>query len=147
MSRLAVAFALFVVSGCSPDPAPVDIACQNSQTCSESVCPELCAGWDEVTIANCYRRYAYAEPGQCFCLCEDEDRNDACFAYGAQGASYGPEFVRTEHECNQYDWSETCEPICEAECVWGFPLLETRCRHSGSTFTCECVCGACQFAG
>jgi hypothetical protein len=114
--------------------------------CSQSVCPDLCEDRGEVTIANCaWGSSGVADLGKCYCICEDNEGRETCFAHGQEGASYFPEWILTDSECDEDAWSEMCESACDAQCIWGFPLVEARCRHTGVTFTCECLCGVCQF--
>jgi hypothetical protein len=120
-------------------------------TCSETVCPELCESWGEVTIANCFRSLPDVEDtGQCYCRCEDEDGRATCFAHGAEGADFHTRWIRTESECDglRGSWETTCESACESVCIRGFPTLETRCEYfDGTAFRCECLCGSCEFTG
>lgn len=121
----------------------MDVECYaDEDTCSESLCPELCEADDEVVIANCYKppwsdQYA---PGKCYCLCEDEGGRETCFAFGARGADFTYEWFDTATECGD---SDTCDSACEDECVFGFGSTETRCEEG----VCECLCGVCQFTG
>lgn len=121
----------------------MDVECYaDEDTCSESLCPELCEADDEVVIANCYKppwsdQYA---PGKCYCLCEDEGGRETCFAFGARGADFTYEWFDTATECGD---SDTCDSVCEDECVFGFGSTETRCEEG----VCKCLCGVCQFTG
>ena len=152
--RLSTTSVVLVLAGfgCSSSDSPsVDSKCPSTETCSESVCPELCGDGGEVAIANCFHspRSGADDPGNCNCYCEYEDRRPTCFADGLQGADFYSRWIETETECvDGRGLSEECGSVCEAECEWGFPPLELRCPVSGGTKVhCECLCAWCEVVG
>jgi hypothetical protein len=144
MKRLLAIAITFVPAllGCSSGEAEpvVNVDCIDTETCSGSICAALCEDWGEVVVANCYKPAYAAAGGECYCLCEEEGRGRTCFAYGDRGAGFTYEWVMTETECGG---TETCDSVCEVECVWGFGATESRCEDS----LCECFCGMCHFTG
>lgn len=79
--RFGPVIVFLAATGYSESEPPVSNSCESIETCAEIVCPDLCENWGEVTVANGDRRYSTDdEPGECYCLCEDERGRDTCCA-------------------------------------------------------------------